>query len=108
AQALCPQQACNPAPGQGIVAIECRSQDRRSQILTAALDQHSSRIAAMIERDVLAGLRGGCSLPLGCHAWRSGATWQVRAFLQSPRGNRRASYAGPAGYAAQTILGQLT
>lgn len=108
AQPLCPQRACIPAPGQGIVAVECRSQDHRTRILTAALDHHSSRVAADIERGVLAGLRGGCSLPLGCHAWRQGARWQVRAFLQGEQSHRHAIYSGPAGLAVKHILGQLT
>ena len=54
-----------PAPGQGALAIECRSDDLATRRLLGAL--HSAEVEACVEaeRVVLEALGGGCHLPLG-------------------------------------------
>ena len=54
-----------PAPGQGALGIQCRSGDER--ILAALSHVHDDVTARCVnaERDVLLGLGGGCSMPLG-------------------------------------------
>ncbi|MBA2479428.1 MAG: hydroxymethylbilane synthase [Planctomycetes bacterium] len=81
ASALDPFDACVPAPGQGVIAVDCRTSDRRARWLLGAIDHHETRAAATIERAVLAALHGGCSLPLGCYAWREGGRWNLVASL---------------------------
>jgi len=54
-----------PAPGQGALAIECRSDDGALVAALAVLDDPRSRVAVEAERAVLAALEGGCSAPVG-------------------------------------------
>lgn len=56
-----------PAPGQGALAVECRSNDDLA-VLLAGLDDAGSRAAVVAERSVLATLEGGCSAPIGALA----------------------------------------
>lgn len=81
AVALDPYSECTPAAAQGAIAIDCRTDDRRSRHLLAALAHHDTATAVSIERAVLAGLRGGCSLPLGVHAQRRAGRWSLIARL---------------------------
>jgi hydroxymethylbilane synthase len=57
-----------PSPGQGCVAIECRSDDDEMLATLAAVDHEPSRRAVEVERAFLAELGAGCSLPVGAHA----------------------------------------
>ena len=57
-----------PSPGQGCVAIECRTGDDEMIEVLAAIDDSPSRRAVEIERAFLAELGSGCSLPVGAHA----------------------------------------
>ncbi len=58
-----------PAPGQGALAIECRSDDPDLvAALAAALDDPHTRAAVECERMVLAELEAGCSAPVGALA----------------------------------------
>ncbi len=62
-----PVDACIPAPGQGIVAIECREDSEDvTQTLVAMSDAAADR-ALRAERTLVATLGGGCQLPLGAH-----------------------------------------
>ena len=57
-----------PAPGQGALAVECRSDDLELAAALAALEDTHSRSAVDAERAVLATLEGGCSAPIGALA----------------------------------------
>jgi len=57
-----------PAPGQGCVAAECRTDDSGTADLLAAVDHPPTRAAVETERAFLAELGSGCSLPVGAHA----------------------------------------
>lgn len=78
-----------PAPGQGAVAVTAREDDENALAAAAALDHAATRAAVQAERAVLAGIGGGCSLPLGVHAWRTGDQWDLRATLFTEDGTRR-------------------
>ncbi|MGZ4451817.1 MAG: hydroxymethylbilane synthase [Nocardioides sp.] len=54
-----------PAPGQGALAIECRSDDAELIALLGGLDDAPTRAAVTAERQVLATLEGGCAAPIG-------------------------------------------
>jgi hydroxymethylbilane synthase len=56
-----------PAPGQGALAVECRS-DNPLAGLVAALDDPITHAAVLAERTALATLEGGCSAPIGALA----------------------------------------
>ena len=58
-----------PAPGQGALAVECRSEDGLLvDQVRAALDDPATRAAVSAEREVLASLEAGCSAPVGALA----------------------------------------
>ncbi len=57
-----------PAPGQGALAVQCRSSDQTTLSLLAALDDDPTRKAVTAERAFLSGLGGGCSVPVAAHA----------------------------------------
>jgi hydroxymethylbilane synthase len=57
-----------PAPAQGALAVECRSDDTRVRELLAALDDPAARACVAAERSVLAALEAGCSAPVAAHA----------------------------------------
>ena len=57
-----------PAPAQGALAVECRSDDIRVRELLAALDDPAARACVAAERAVLAALEAGCSAPVAAHA----------------------------------------
>lgn len=54
-----------PAPGQGALAIECRSDDTELIAVLRRLDDTHTRAAVTAERAVLATLEGGCAAPIG-------------------------------------------
>jgi hydroxymethylbilane synthase len=64
---LCPSQLM-PAPGQGVLAVECRTDDPVTAARLAPLDHPPSRAAAIAERGFLAALGAGCSVPAGALA----------------------------------------
>jgi hydroxymethylbilane synthase len=81
---------CTPAPAQGAVAVDCRTGDHRTRTLLACLHHRRTATAVTIERTVLAGLGGGCSLPLGCWAYRARDGWRAIARLGTDAGMREA------------------
>ncbi|MCI0143716.1 hydroxymethylbilane synthase [Arthrobacter bambusae] len=82
-----------PAPGQGSLAIECRtadapgpsdpaegSQGALAQAL-AALNDEDTRLAVTAERAVLARLEAGCAAPVGAYAYRKGSMLYLEAVV---------------------------
>jgi hydroxymethylbilane synthase len=57
-----------PAPGQGALAVECRSSDSALAHALAALDDAHTRAQVTAERAVLSTLEAGCSSPVGAMA----------------------------------------
>jgi|SRR5450756_891044 len=57
-----------PAPGQGALAVECRSDDAELTGLLATIDHQATRAAVTAERSLLAALEAGCSAPVGAYA----------------------------------------
>jgi hydroxymethylbilane synthase len=91
-----------PAPGQGALAVECRSSDTELVALVAeALDDPYTRAAVECERMVLAELEAGCSAPVGALAevveGEDGPELWVRAVATSLDGGLavRRSASGP-------------
>lgn len=92
-----------PAPGQGALAVECRSGDTDLVAALAGLDDPPTRAAVEAERAVLATLEGGCSAPIGALAevveGDEGDELWVRAVALSPDGVlavRRSASGSPA------------
>ncbi len=93
-----------PAPGQGALAVECRTDDTALVAeVRAALDHPATRAAVTAERRVLADLEAGCSAPVGALAevveGEDGEELWIRAIALSPDGvlSIRRSASGPVG-----------
>jgi hydroxymethylbilane synthase len=63
--AFIPPDVCVPAPGQGIIAIEIRSDDNGARGALAPLDDANAAIALTAERALVTALGGGCQTPIG-------------------------------------------
>jgi hydroxymethylbilane synthase len=61
-----PREFC-PAAGQGALGIETRKDDGATMAAVAFLDDEATRFAVTVERAALAGLGGGCQVPIGIH-----------------------------------------
>ncbi len=71
-----------PAPGQGLVALECRERDARVRALLAAAADPAATAAMQAERALLAGLDGSCRTPIGALAEpQPGGALRLRALL---------------------------
>jgi hydroxymethylbilane synthase len=57
-----------PAPAQGVLAVECRTDDPVTAAQISILDHPPTRAAAIAERSFLAALEAGCSTPAGALA----------------------------------------
>jgi hydroxymethylbilane synthase len=96
-----------PAPAQGALAVECRSDDTRTRDLLAALEDAATRACVIAERATLAALEAGCSAPVAAHAelaeGEHGPELFLRASVTALDGSDavRGSATGPAGEAAE-------
>jgi hydroxymethylbilane synthase len=77
-----------PAPGQGCLAVQARTGDGATRDAVAALDHGPSRDALVAERLLMRALGGGCALPLGAFAERTGSGMRMVAIVLSPDGGR--------------------
>lgn len=80
-------QAFLPSPGQGVIALECRTDDGVTCALLGAVNHGPTRVAATAERAVLAALGAGCELGVGAYAQREGDLLTVRAMLAPSEGD---------------------
>jgi len=63
-----PVDACVPAPGQGIVAVEVREDDGAVRRTLEGIDDKAAAAALAAERAVVEALGGGCQTPIGALA----------------------------------------
>ncbi len=90
-----------PAVGQGVLAVQCRADDREAVELLYSIDDAPTRRAITAERAFLARLGAGCRLPVAAYATLDGDTLHVRGLLTSDDGIvHRAELAGAAADAA--------
>jgi hydroxymethylbilane synthase len=94
AHVFSPREIC-PAPGQGALAIETRTSGDPYEICNR-LNHAPTSEAVHCERAVLAGLGGGCQLPLGAFAEKTDNGLSIQAIVVSPGGEQcvRAEAAG--------------
>jgi hydroxymethylbilane synthase len=83
-----PVEACVPAPGQGILAIEIRADDDRARGLLASADDPDAATSLAAERATVAALGGGCQLPLGVIALHENGNLRAHGVVASPDGAR--------------------
>jgi len=77
-----------PAPGQGVLALQCRA-DRADVIASLApLNDRATELAAIAERAFAHALAGGSQTPLAAHAaWQEGSLW-LRGLIGTSDGAR--------------------
>jgi hydroxymethylbilane synthase len=84
-----PADACVPAPGQGIVAVEIRRGDARVLEAVAPIDDPAAAAALTAERALVEALGGGCQTPVGAFASPAdGETLELVAVVVSLDGSR--------------------
>ncbi|HID34912.1 MAG TPA: hydroxymethylbilane synthase [Anaerolineae bacterium] len=83
-----PLEVMLPAPGQGVLGVQCRADDDRTRSLLAAVEDPTARAAAQAERAFLAGLGGGCSIPVAAYAESVANGLRLRGLVASPDGAR--------------------
>jgi hydroxymethylbilane synthase len=76
-----------PAPAQGAVGIEIRSDDHRTRALIAAIDDSATHACVAAERRLLEGLGGSCRSAIAALATLEGGTIRLRAELLSSDGS---------------------
>ncbi|MDR2696359.1 MAG: hydroxymethylbilane synthase [Deltaproteobacteria bacterium] len=94
-----------PAVGQGALGIECRADRQDIIALLAPLEHRATRICVEAERAFLAGLNGGCQVPIAAHARMCGPehfTLEALVADIDGAGVLRAQSKGIAGDAEQT------
>lgn len=96
---LIPLTRMLPSPGQGALGLECRTADRRTRKLLAVLNDPAVSMSTAAERSCLAGVGGGCDLPLGAFASAGRPAGQLRLqavlALEDGRGQACATVRGP-------------
>jgi hydroxymethylbilane synthase len=76
-----------PAAGQGALGIEARAGDERTLAALDFLNHEGTRYAVTAERAALAGLGGGCQVPIGIHCFAGDEGYSVVAAVAAPDGS---------------------
>jgi hydroxymethylbilane synthase len=75
-----------PAPGQGAIAIETRSDDPRIPPIAAILNHVPTAVAVSAERSFLRCMGGGCNVPVAVYARLDGDFVEIEGLVASPDG----------------------
>ncbi len=76
-----------PAPGQGTLALQARSDDRRTREALAAVGDADALSCLLAERTLAAALAASCDTPLGAHAVIDDGAMRLRAWVGLPDGS---------------------
>jgi hydroxymethylbilane synthase len=76
-----------PAPGQGCLALEARSDDEPTAAAAARLTDRQALTALTAERALVAGLSATCNTPIGAHAREHDGALVLSAFVGLPDGS---------------------
>ncbi|MGQ9635604.1 MAG: hydroxymethylbilane synthase [Bryobacteraceae bacterium] len=87
-----------PAVGQGALALETRADGGPAEELCRKLNHGPTRAAVTAERALLAGLGGGCQVPIGAYAQAVEGELRLTAVVCTPDGEHliRRNLTGPA------------
>ena len=80
--------ACVPAPGQGIIAIETRTEDRDTRAALTPVNDTAATAALTAERALVRALGGGCQVPIGAFAETLDGRLHLRAVVASLDGSQ--------------------
>jgi hydroxymethylbilane synthase len=85
-----PVDELTPAPGQGALGLETRSNDAATREAVRVLNCALTEFATQAERHVLAALGGGCQLPLGAYCHLVDEVWHLHAQVTALDGEQSA------------------
>jgi hydroxymethylbilane synthase len=77
-----------PAAGQGAIAVQARTDDAEILASLRGLNDDATSIAVRAERALLAGLEGGCQVPIGALAMSDLGGLVLHALVADTRGRR--------------------
>jgi hydroxymethylbilane synthase len=75
-----------PAPAQGALAVQTRTDDIETTELVSAIDDRIARTTALAERQILTTLQCGCHAPVGAFAEITGEKINIYAFISDLEG----------------------
>ena len=75
-----------PAPAQGALAVQTRTDDSTATELIAAIDDEKLRTITFAERRVLVTMQCGCHAPVGAFAKIAGNDMEICAFISDLQG----------------------
>ena len=78
-----------PAPGQGALGIEVRSDDPQAREIVRQLDHPATRESVTAERTLLARLHGGCLAPIAAFAEVVAEQLTIKALVASTDGAKK-------------------
>jgi hydroxymethylbilane synthase len=70
-----------PAPAQGALALEVKTDRRDIAKIVGTLDHHTTRRCVELEREFLSAVGGGCGSPVGAYAQLRGGGVHLEAFF---------------------------
>ncbi len=101
-----PETVVLPAPGQGALAVQGRAEDPETTRYLQVLEHPPTRAAVTAERAFLAGLGGGCSLPVGALGSLTGGQLKLQALVAVPDGRQVIRVSGRGPIESPRTLGQ--
>jgi hydroxymethylbilane synthase len=109
---ILPREIFLPAGGQGVIAIQARSDDERLKEIVKPMNDFDTRLCLRGEREFLRLLNADCNQPVGVLAIVEGALMQIRAqvFALEATTPREGFVEGPSEDAerlAAQLLGQI-
>jgi hydroxymethylbilane synthase len=100
---ILPGEIFLPAGGQGIIALQIRSDDQSTKAFLESVNDRETLLCLYAEREFLSRLHGDCNFPVGVHASITDGKMKVRAQVfegESPE-PRQAEVEGPSGEGGQ-------
>lgn len=76
-----------PAPGQGILCVQCREDDEKIRELLEIIDDGKTRLMCEAEREFSRIFDGGCHTPVGCSSEITDESIEIKA-MYSDNGRR--------------------
>ncbi len=77
-----------PAVAQGVIGVECRTNDALTRSWLAPLDDALAQTRLAAERTLSARLGGACTVPVAGHAWLADGRLHLLGLVAAPDGTR--------------------
>ncbi len=77
-----------PAPAQGALAVQTRSDDNIVTKMISSIDERISRLVSLAERQILVATKCGCHAPVGAFAEIDSDSIEITAFISDSEGSK--------------------